>query len=581
MFVRYYGYMTNAEKSRNVLVAMAWPYANGSLHLGHIASFVGADVLARYHRLKGGEVLFVSGSDCYGTPIALEAVAQGVTPESIAEKYHAEFCDSLDTLSFSFDLYTKTTTPEHQKVVQDIFLTLHKAGHIYTKTEKALYSPALQRFLPDRFVEGACPYCGFDGARGDQCDGCGKLLDPLLLKHPRINPKVLGGKEVSDQSLEVRESEQFYLKLTAFQGMLEQWLGSVGDSWRVNAAQFTKGFLKQGLQDRAITRDTDWGVPIPIDGYEEKRIYVWFEAVLGYLSAAQHCTQSRGDADGWKQWFLSDDAAHYYVHGKDNVPFHSIILPAILMGAGEYHLPDRLFSSEYLTLEGEQFSTSRGHAVWVPDFLKDFDAELLRYYMLAQGPETADADFRWAEFGQMVNGELIGTFGNLVNRICAFTQKNFPDGVSCDGDLDDAAKQLLADVEKGFSVVGAHIEAGQFRQGFREILKIAESANRFAHTKEPWKHLDDTKRVHTDASVLLHTILNLALLVQPFLPKTSEAIQGFFGADVVGSEPGVSHALSAWRYLPLPKTFVLQGVTPLFTKIEDAVIQKQVERLAK
>ena len=571
--------MANTEKSSNVLVAMAWPYANGSLHLGHIASFVGADVLARYHRLKGDKVLFVSGSDCYGTPIALEALAQGVTPESIAEKYHTEFCGTFSDVSFSFDLYTKTTTPEHQKVVQDIFLTLHKAGDIYTKTEKALYSPALQRFLPDRFVEGVCPYCGFDSARGDQCDGCGKLLDPLLLKNPRINPKMLGGKEVSDQSLEVRESEQFYLKLTAFQQKLERWVDSVSDVWRVQAAQFTKGFLKQGLHDRAITRDTDWGVPIPLDGYAGKRIYVWFEAVLGYLSAAQHCTQSQGDADGWKQWFLSDDAVHYYVHGKDNVPFHSIILPAILMGADTYHLPDRIFSSEYLTLEGEQFSTSRGHAVWVPDFLKDFDAELLRYYMLAQGPETADADFRWAEFGQMVNGELIGTFGNLVNRICAFTQKNFPDGVSCDGTLDDSAKQLLADAEKGFSVVGAHIEAGQFRQGFREILKIAESANRFAHDKEPWKHLDDTKRVHTDVSVLLHTIHNLALLVQPFLPKTSEAIQGFFGTDVIRSESGASHATPAWQYRTLPQSFVLQGVKPLFAKIEDAAMQAQSEKL--
>ena len=576
-----------------MLVAMAWPYANGSLHLGHIASFVGADVLARYHRLKGDKVLFVSGSDCYGTPIALEALAQGVTPESIAEKYHTEFCGTFSDVSFSFDLYTKTTTPEHQKVVQYIFSTLHEKNYIYTKTEKALYSPALQRFLPDRFVEGTCPYCGFDGARGDQCDECGKLLDPLLLKNPRINPKMLGGKDVSDHSLEVRESEQFYLKLTAFQGMLERWVDSVSDSWRVQAAQFTKGFLKQGLHDRAITRDTDWGVPIPIDGYEGKRIYVWFEAVLGYLSAAMHHHPNpmamhrrlnRESTDNWEQWFFSDDAVHYYVHGKDNVPFHSIILPAMLMGASrrrEYHLPDRIFSSEYLTLEGEQFSTSRGHAVWVPDFLKDFDAELLRYYMLAQGPETADADFRWAEFGQMVNGELIGTFGNLVNRICAFTQKNFPDGVSCDGTLDDSAKQLLADTEKGFSVVGAHIEAGQFRQGFREILKIAESANRFAHDTEPWKHLDDTKRVHTDVSVLLHTIHNLALLAQPFLPKTSEAIQGFFDTNPVRSESGVFHTTPAWQYRTLLQSFVLQGVQPLFAKIEDAAIQAQIEKLAK
>ena len=483
--------MASTEKTRNILVAMAWPYANGSLHLGHIASFVGADVLARYHRLKGDRVLFVSGSDCYGTPITLEALARGVSPSSIAEQYHAEFCKSFDALSFSFDLYTKTTTPEHHKTVQEIFLTLYEKGLVYTKTDKALYSPALQRFLPDRFVEGVCPHCQFDGARGDQCDECGKLLDPLLLKNPRVNPKMFHGQTEGDVALEVRESEHFYLKLSAFQDALEQRVAAVGDKWRLQAAQFTKGFLKQGLHDRAVTRDTDWGVPIPVDGYDDKRMYVWFDAVLGYLSATQYCTQSRGDIDGWERWFLSDDAVHYYVHGKDNVPFHSIILPAILMGAGKYHLPDKIFSSEYLSLEGRQFSTSRGWAVWIPDFLQHFDSELLRYYMVAHGPEAADIDFRWTEFGQLVNGELIGTFGNLVNRICAFTQKNFPEGISFSGKFDDAAKQLLSTVESAFSSVGTHIEAGQFRQGFREILKVAEEANRFAHIKEPWKHLDD------------------------------------------------------------------------------------------
>ena len=572
--------MADTNTSRYIFVASAWPYANGSLHLGHVASLIGADVLARYHRLKGDQVLFVSGSDCYGTPITLEAVAQGVDPASIAEKYHAEFCESFHALSFSFDLYTKTTTSEHQAVAQDIFLTLYKLGYIYLKTDKALYSPVLQRFLPDRFVEGVCPHCTFDGARGDQCDACGKLLDPLLLKNPRVNPKMFKGLDISsDQSLEVRESEHFYLKLSAFQDFLEQWVDLVSDSWRVNAAQFTKSFLKQGLHDRAITRDTDWGIPIPVDGYATKRMYVFFEAVLGYLSAAQHCMRSRGDADGWKQWFFSDDAVHYYVHGKDNVPFHSIILPAILKGAGAYHLPDKIFSSEYLSLEGKQFSTSRGWAVWVPDFLEQFDSELLRYYMLAQGPETADIDFRWVEFGQMVNGELIGTFGNLVNRICAFTQKNFPDGVSFDKNLDASSKQLLAVVEKAFSVVSTHIESGQFRQGFREILKVAEDANRFAHIKEPWKHLDDTARVHADLSVLLHTIYTLSVLVQPFLPKTSATIQRFFGLPTVESVATVSHNTSVWRYAQPMETFTVQGVEPLFIKVEDAVIQVQQEKL--
>ena len=574
--------MKDIGKPRNILVAQAWPYANGSLHLGHIASFIGADVLARYHRLKGDSVLFVSGSDCYGTPTVIEAMVQDVSPESIAEKYHEEFCGTFDNLSFSFDLYTKTTTPEHKKVVQDIFLLLHKKGYIYTKTDKALYSPTLDRFLPDRLVEGTCPHCNFDGARGDQCDECGKLLDSLSLRNPRVNPKILRGNLASDSadhSLEVRESEHFFLKLSAFQDELERWVGGVSGSWRVNAAQFTKSFLQQGLHDRAITRDTEWGVPVPLDGYEEKRLYVWFEAVLGYFSAAQHCLQNRGVPNDLKQWFNSADAVHYYVHGKDNIPFHAIILPAILMGADIHHLPDKIFSSEYLSLEGKQFSTSRSWAVWVPDFLENFDSELLRYFMIAQGPETADTDFRWSEFGQLVNGELIGTFGNLVNRICSFVHQNFPDGVSCNNIFDDESKRLLGDVERSFDIVGEHIEAGRFRQAFREVLKVAEHANRFAHIKEPWKRLDDVQGVQVDLCVLLHTIYSLSLLVQPFLPKTSERIQEFFGVDMFSSDNESYHKSSVWRYPEMSDKLTISSVKPLFKKIEDSDVQEQKEKL--
>ena len=573
--------MTDAEKSRNILVAQAWPYANGSLHLGHVASFIGADVLARYHRLKGDSVLFVSGSDCYGTPTVIEAMVQDVSPESIAEKYHNEFCRTFSDLSFSFDLYTKTTTPEHKKVVQDIFLLLYKKGLIYTKVGEALYSPSLNQFLPDRFVEGICPHCNFDGARGDQCDECGKLLDSLSLKNPRVNKKILRGNIASDSadhSLEVRESEHFYLKLSAFQDDLEKWVGSVSDLWRVNAAQFTKGFLKQGLHDRAISRDTDWGIPIPLDGYNDKRMYVWFEAVLGYLSASQHCLQNRGATDDLGQWFDSDDAVHYYVHGKDNVPFHSIILPAICMGGGIRHLPDKIFSSEYLSLEGKQFSTSRSWAVWVPDFLESFDSELLRYFMIAQGPETADTDFQWSEFGQLVNGELIGTFGNLVNRICSLVKAHFPDGVSLGGDSDDTSKSLLTAVEQGFQKVGEYIEAGQFRQGFREILKVSEQANKFAHDREPWKYLNE-QRAEIDLCVLLHTIYSLSLLVQPFLPKTSERIQEFFGVDVFGSDSETHYKSSVWRYPEMHEKPTISSVKPLFKKIENSDIQEQKEKL--
>ena len=624
-----YDVVVKNTAGKYILIALAWPYANGSLHLGHIASFIGADVLARYHRLRGDAVLFVSGSDCYGTPIVVEAIRRGVSPASIADRYHAEFEKNLLVdLSFSHDLYTKTTTPEHTKVVQDIFLRLYEKGFIYPKVDRALYSPALNRFLPDRFVEGECPHCGYADARGDQCDSCGALLSPLDLRNPRANRKILEGVSMENTALEVRESEHFYLKLSAFQGELERWVGRVSGAWRSNAAQFTESFLKQGLQDRAITRDTDWGVPVPLPGYGEKRIYVWFDAVLGYLSASHHVAAMRGASDSWKRWWENPEAVHYYVHGKDNVVFHTLILPAILTGAGGFHLPDRVFASEYLSLEGKQFSTSRSHAVWVPDFLQHFDSELLRYFLIAQGPETSDVDFRWSAFGQMVNGEIIGTFGNLVHRACTFAETHFPDGVSARVPFDSDAERLLGATERAFGSVGSYIKEGKFRQAFREILKVAELGNQFLHGKEPWKTVKDTpERAQTDMLVVLHSIHSLALVIQPFLPKTSVAIRSFFGegdsvsgggaaasdggegvvsgggkaaldgaAEVSDGEVGAASGSgggavgasdgeaavsgeNVWVYRPVPDSIRIAGTRPLFTKVEEADIQAQREKL--
>ena len=581
--------MENRDVSKHVLIAPAWPYANGSLHLGHIAAFIGADVLARYHRLKGDNVLLVSGSDCYGTPIAIEAIKQGVTPASIADHYHKEFKDTLiNKLNFTYDLYTKTTTPEHMELVQDMFVRLYGNDYIYTKVAKALYSPFLDRFLPDRFVEGECPQCGYQHARGDQCDECGTLLDPLMLRYPRVNPKAVGEvTSPSDLKLEVRESEHFYLKLSAFQEKLDSWVERTSGTWRSNAAQFTKSFLNKGLQDRPITRDTDWGVPVPLAGYESKKIYVWFEAVLGYLSASRHYAKERNTPDSWEKWWHNPDAVHYYVHGKDNVLFHTVILPAILLGAGDFHLPDRVFASEFLSLEGKQFSTSRSYGVWVPDFLKHFDSELLRYFVIAQGPETSDIDFRWSEFGRLVNGELIGTFGNLVNRICAFAEKNFPEGVAVSipegtqmsAVLDAEANGMLSTAEAAVETVGKNIEMGKFRQAFREILKVAEAGNQFAHIREPWKRIkEDREQTQKDVLVLLHTIRTLAILVQPFLPKTSATIQSFFSSPAITSEAGLK-IYSAWRYHPIPSSITVSNTKVLFVKVEEEDIQKQREKL--
>lgn len=565
--------------NRRIFVGLAWPYANGSLHLGHVSALLGGDIIARYHRLNGDKVLLVSGSDCYGTPIAVEAAEKGIDPSEIADKYHKEFEQTLiDGIKFSYDIYTRTTTDHHAKVVQSLFLDLYEKGYLYTKTEKALYSPFLGRFLPDRFVEGTCPKCGNQGARGDQCDKCGSLLDPLELKNPRINPKILQRQEKlsnNDLCLEVRESEHFYLKLSLFEKRLQQWVEERSGSWRANARTFTKGFLRQGLHDRAVTRDTDWGVPIPIPGYDKKRIYVWFEAVTGYLSASKLWAKEKGQDDEWKDFWLNDDAVHYYVHGKDNIPFHTIIWPAILLAEGTLHTPDRIISSEYLNLEGKKFSKSRSWAVWLPDFLKVFDPETLRFFLTVNGPETSDANFVWTEYAQLVNGELISTFGNLVNRVLSFSQKEFPNGLRFNVSLNGDSDRLLDLTKKAFQKVGKLIEEGKLRLAWKEIRNVAENSNRFMDKKAPWRKVkDETRRdeLETDLAVLVHVIRSLAILVNPFLPTTSERILGFFG---------VNQEKVKWEYPEPQEVQRISYVEPLYRKIEQSEIEQQCELLGR
>lgn len=562
---------------KKIFIGLAWPYANGSLHLGHVSAFIGADIIARFHRLNGDDVLLVSGSDCYGTPIAVEAAEKGIKPSAIAERYHEEFQKNLiDGLGFSYDIYTKTTTDQHAKVVQELFLSLYEKGLLYTKTEKALFSPLLGRFLPDRFVEGVCPKCGYNSARGDQCDECGTLLDSLELKSPRINPKILKREGVlseKDLLLEVRESEHFYLKLTALQKPLEEWVEKASGPWRANARSFAKSFLRQGLHDRAITRDTDWGVPVPLPGYESKRIYVWFEAVTGYLSASKLWAEEKSTPDAWKEFWQNDDAVHYYVHGKDNIPFHTIIWPALLLAEGGLHTPDLIFSSEYLNLEGKQFSKSRGWGVWLPEFLETFDPETLRYFLVVNGPESSDANFVWSEYAKLVNGELIGTFGNLVNRVLSFSKSKFPDGLRFVEPLDEESTNLLKLTEDAFSKVGELIRGGEFRAAFRVVLDVAEHGNRFVHNKAPWQKIkDETKsdEVEADLAVAVQLIRALAILANPFLPKTSAKIHDFFDLDVKNA---------TWAYPEANKVQGVAQVAPLYKKIEEAEIEEQHTKL--
>ncbi|MBI5765621.1 methionine--tRNA ligase [Candidatus Falkowbacteria bacterium] len=548
--------------NKKILVAAAWPYANGSLHLGHVSSLIGSDILARYFRLAGDKVLFVSGSDCHGTPIALEADRLGIKPAEIADGYHREFVETLiNGLGFSYDLYTKTTTENHREVVQEVFLSLYRKGYIYIKTEILPYCANCQRFLPDRYIEGECPICHFSSARGDQCDNCGNLIDTQQL----INPKC----RICGSSPIWRESEHFFLKLSAFQEQIRDWITN-SEGWRTNAKNFSLNLLKQGVPDRAITRDIEWGIAIPLPGYESKRIYVWFEAVCGYLSASKEWSQIIGQPEAWREWWESSDSIHYYVHGKDNIPFHTIIWPSILSGRGGLHLPDRIISSEYLNLEGRQFSKSRSWAVWLPDFLAKFDPETLRYFLVTNGPETADTSFFWKEYQTRINQELIGNFGNFVYRTLSFIKARFPRGVSFPTQPDEESYKFLALAQETFSSVGESIEAGRFREGLRSILRLVETGNRYLSNAAPWVSIKtNPAKTENDLAVTAHVIKCLVILVSPFLPKTAERI-----LKDIGSDPAEIN----WSY-PVQGVTVVSETVPLYKKIETSEIEEQLQKL--
>lgn len=548
------------SNNKKILVAAAWPYANGTLHLGHVTGLIGADVLARYHRLKGDDVLFVSGSDCYGTPITVEAEKRNVTPKEIANKYHNEFVKTLiDGLKFSYDLYSKTDTENHQKLVQELFLDLYKKEYIYKDTEELPFCEHCSRFLPDRFIEGECPQCGFHDARGDQCDDCGKLMDTKTLINPRC--------KLCDNTPVWKDSEHFYLKLTAFQDQLKKWVEK-STGWRANAKNFTLGFLEEGLHDRAITRDSQWGVEIPLEGYEGKRIYVWFEAVCGYYTASREWSDNSGNSDAWKAWWENKEAFHYYVHGKDNVPFHTVIWPAIMMGQGKLNLPNKIISSAYLTLEGKQLSKSRNWAVWIPDFLKSFKSDTLRYYLTANGAENSDIDFSWTDFQNKVNGELIGNYGNLAQRVLAFAKKRFDGKLAFPSLLSEEASHLMKTAEDSFEKTGTAIESGKFREATKIIFQVIDEANKFLSKKEPWKTIKtDPKIAEADLAVAGHAVICSAILLSPFIPDSSNEILSSIGMNNI-----------SWTY-PKPKDLKINEFNPLFKRVEDEEVTEQKNKL--
>jgi methionyl-tRNA synthetase len=557
--------------SERIFIGVAWPYADGPLHLGHIAgAYLPADIFARYHRARGNQVLMVSGSDQHGTPITIKAEQAGKTPAEIATRYHQQFLDSWQKLGISFDLFTATGTQNHAEVTQDIFLTLLKEGYIYRDTVSQPFCPQCKRFLADRYVEGICPYCRASGARGDQCDACGKPLNAAELIDYRCR--------LCGATPQFQDSEHFFLKLSAFEDRLLSWVKNK-NYWRQNVLNFTRRYLEEGLKDRAITRDIDWGIPIPVKGFESKRIYVWFEAVIGYLSASKEWAKSGGDKGGWRQFWQGQVKSYYFI-GKDNIPFHTIIWPAMLMGYDEeLNLPYDVPANEFLTIEGSKLSTSRNWAVWLPDYLSRYDPDPLRYLLSINMPETGDADFSWREFIRRNNDELVATYGNLVNRVLTFVYKNFEGRVPAYDDIDGRGNEVINMADSVFNTIFADnglLYNCNFKQSLKIAMTVAQEANRYLDEKSPWKIIKEDKQAAANSLyVAISIISRLKTMLYPFLPFSSQKVHEYLGfegnvEDYAGKKP----------LQPLPKPGQrLQKPEPLFSKLDEALVEEETNRL--
>jgi methionyl-tRNA synthetase len=550
--------------SERIFIGVAWPYANGPLHLGHIAgAYLPADIFARYHRARGNEVLMVSGSDQHGTPITLQAEQEGKKPGEIAAKYHQQFLESWQKLGISFDLFTATGTANHAKVAQDIFLTLLDRGYIYKSTTSQPFCPRCQRFLPDRYIEGTCPYCRAARARGDQCDACGKPLNPIELIDPQCR--------ICGTTPQFKDSEHFFLKLSAFQDKLLAWVKEQ-THWRQNVLNFTLRYLEEGLRDRAITRDIEWGIPVPVDGFAGKRIYVWFEAVIGYLSATKEWAKSSGNKEGWRSFWQGEVKSYYFI-GKDNIPFHTIVWPAMLMGYDDLNLPYDVPANEFLTIEGKKLSTSRNWAVWLPDYLSRYDPEPLRYLLSINMPDTADTDFSWHEFIRRNNNELVATYGNLVHRVLTFVYRNFDGSVPAPGELDSRSQALLDKAKDTLKTMDDLLHRCRFKEAIKQAMSLAQEANRYLDEKSPWKTVkQDRVASATALYVAISVLACLKTALYPFLPFSSQKVHEFLGFKGRVEDDG-------WQlHLPPPGQKLLPPLH-LFSKLDEELAEKETIRL--
>jgi methionyl-tRNA synthetase len=563
--------------TEKILVCIAWPYANGRVHLGHIAgAYLPPDIFARYHRLVGNDVLKVTGSDTHGTPITIRAEEEGISPAEVVDRYHTDQVEAFQKLGISFDLYTHTDTENHWAVTTDMFLTLLEHEYIYRDTQRGLYCAQCDRWLPDRYVEGTCPHCHAEGARGDQCDTCGRTIDAIELIAPRC--KLCGAVP------EVRETEHFFLDLGKANAPLLEWMGEGKEGWRPNAYNFTMQVLGSGeLRGRPITRDISWGIPVPVEGFEDKRIYVWFDAVIGYLAASIEWAKLIGQADKWREWWQDDESRSYYFIGKDNITFHTIIWPAMLYGYGGLNLPYDVPANEYL--------------IEVLDFLSRYDPDPLRYYLTINAPEAKDVNFAWEDFVRRNNDELVATWGNLANRMLSFAYKNFKQ-VPAPGELDETDRALLDQIESAFGTVGDLIAACKLKAALTEVMALAHEANRYLDGKAPWFQIkEDRQAAATTVYVILKVIDSLKTLLTPFLPFTCQKLHEYLGYEgsiigTLGTETlteetrshlalryDASELCGTWAPSELASGQALHKPKPLFKKLDVKIAEEEIARM--
>ncbi|GAA1487569.1 methionine--tRNA ligase [Brachybacterium sacelli] len=590
-----------------VLSAVAWPYANGPRHIGHVAGFgVPSDVFSRYMRMAGHDVLMISGTDEHGTPILVEADKEGVTARELADRNNRLIVEDLVALGLSYDLFTRTTTGNHYQVVQDMFVTVRDNGYMLEQTTSGAISPSTGRTLPDRYIEGTCPICGAGGARGDQCDNCGNQLDPTDLIDPvsRIN----------GETPEFIETSHWFLDLPALAGELGRWLDEreATGLWRPNVIRFSQNILED-IKPRAMTRDIDWGIPVPGWGDQpNKRLYVWFDAVIGYLSASIEWARRSGDPEAWRKWWNDPETLAYYFMGKDNIVFHSQIWPAEMIaqnGAGdaggapgrfgELKLPTEVVSSEFLTMEGKKFSSSKGVVIYVRDVLERYQPDALRYFISAAGPENQDADFTWSDFVSRTNNELVAGWGNLINRTAAMIAKNVGE-IPPAGDLEDVDEHLLGAIRDGFGTVGKLIEAHRQRAAIAEIMRLVGEANAYVSRTEPFKMKAEEQRPRllTVLHVLAQAVTDLNTMLAPFLPQSANAVERALGGDrqvaplphiveVEDLDGGPAYPIitgdysdvPAWGHRPVAVGRTVLKPTPVFVKLDPAIAEQELERL--